>query len=94
MPVEPKRCTIAGRHVLSLELFYDEIARQLDFPAYFGRNLDALYDVLSTDLEGPLEMIWEDASVSQTGMGKDFLRLREVLEQVASERDDFVIVFA
>ncbi len=94
MPVEPKRCTIAGRHVLSLELFYDEIARQLDFPAYFGRNLDALYDVLSTDLEGPLEMVWEDASVSQTRMGKDFLRLREVLEQVASERDDFVIVFA
>ena len=94
MPVEPRRCTIAGRHVLSLELFYNEIMRHLDFPAYFGRNLDALYDFLSTDLEGPLEMVWQDSLVSLTAMGDDFQRVREVLESVASERDDFVIVFA
>jgi len=32
--------------------------------------------------------------VSLTAMGDDFQRVREVLESVASERDDFVIVFA
>ena len=27
---------------------HDLFAKELDFPAYYGRNLDALYDVLST----------------------------------------------
>lgn len=94
MPLTPQKCIIDGKRVLSLDLFYDEIARQFDFPDYFGRNLDALYDVLSTDLEGPLEVIWQDSEVSHTAMGNDFQRLQDVLESVASERDDFVVVFS
>lgn len=93
MPLTPQRCIIDGKRALSLDLFYDEITRQFDFPDYFGRNLDALYDVLSTDLEGPLEVIWRDSVVSLAAMGNDFQRLRDVLESVASERDDFVVVF-
>lgn len=94
MPLEPKRCTIPGKSILSLDLLHDEMARQLGFPAYYGRSLDALYDVLSTDLEGPLEVTWKDAGVSRNAMGEDFQRVLEVLETVASERDDFIVVFA
>ncbi len=94
MPLMPKKCTIDGRRVFSLDLFYDEIARQFDFPDYFGRNLDALYDVLSTDLEGPLEVVWQDSVVSSAAMGNEFQRLRDVLESVASERDDFTVDFS
>lgn len=94
MPLTPQKCTIDGRSVLSLDLFYDEIARQFDFPDYFGRNLDALHDVLSTDIEGPLEVVWQDSMASLAAMGNDFQRLRDVLESVASERDDFDVVFS
>ena len=37
----------------------DAIGRALDFPDYYGRNLDALWDCL-TDLTGPTALIWDD----------------------------------
>jgi RNAse (barnase) inhibitor barstar len=38
----------------SAEIFHAEIARQLRFPAYYGRNLDAFNDSLS-DIDVPLD---------------------------------------
>ena len=40
---------IDGEHLYSTEDFYDVLSVTLSFPEYFGRNLDALYDML-TDL--------------------------------------------
>ena len=33
--------------VCSADEFYDLLGTQMELPAYFGRNLDALHDVLS-----------------------------------------------
>ncbi|RPD42360.1 barstar family protein [Chitinophaga barathri] len=38
--------TIDGKICIEIDGFYDEIARAFQFPDYFGRNLDALYDSL------------------------------------------------
>jgi len=88
-----KRCVLPGRQIRSLEAFYDEVTRQLALPAYFGRNLDALWDVLTTDIAGPIEVVWEQAEASRQAMGEDFDRVAEVLQQVAEERDDFQVHF-
>lgn len=40
---------INGEHLYSAEDLYDILSVSLSFPEYFGRNLDALYDML-TDL--------------------------------------------
>jgi RNAse (barnase) inhibitor barstar len=47
------KLSISGKHIHSLEALYDQITRDLHLDrAIFGRNLDALYDVLSdSDLE-------------------------------------------
>lgn len=37
------------------EQLHEEIARQLNFPEYYGENLDALWDILSSWAE-PLEI--------------------------------------
>ena len=43
-----KTLTLSGKHIHSLEELYDQITRDLHLDrAIFGRNLDALYDVLS-----------------------------------------------
>lgn len=89
MPVKKKRCLLSGETVRSLDVLYDEIARQLAFPEHFGRNLDALWDVLSADIEGPNEVVWKDPDASRRAMGKGFDRILTVLKEVEKTRKDF-----
>jgi ribonuclease inhibitor len=94
MPVKrSKTYRISGASICSLEDFYSEISRELNFPEHFGRNLDALWDVLTTEVEGPLELIWEDSATSRESMGKDFERLSGLLKEVEKERQDFRVMF-
>lgn len=94
MPIKKaKTYRISGLFIRSLDDFYTEISRALNFPEYFGRNLDALWDVLTTEIEGPCELIWEDAAKSRKWMGKDFERISGLLKEVEDERDDFHVIF-
>ncbi|PXX44720.1 barstar family protein [Aquitalea magnusonii] len=79
-------------HITSLEQFYDELSRQLQLPAHFGRNLDALYDSLSADVSGPFEIVWRDTELSRSKLGADvYATLLEILQAVAAERGDITL---
>ncbi len=84
-----KRCTLDGRSIRSLDDLYDRLASRLTLPEHFGRNLDALRDVLSADVEGPFEIVWKHAADSKRSMGKDFDRAVKLLLELEKERDDF-----
>ncbi|MBP3633058.1 MAG: barstar family protein [Oscillospiraceae bacterium] len=49
-----------GRCLCSREEAHDHLVQNLSLPAYYGRNLDALYDAL-TDRGEPLHIIIEHA---------------------------------
>ena len=87
MPI--KRYTLNGTTIRSLDDLYDQISTIINLPAYFGRNLDALRDVLSTDVDGPFEIIWKHVDDSRKLMGKDFDRVVKLLRELEKERDDF-----
>ncbi len=96
MPVRKspaRRCTLQGKSIGSVEEFYDQISRRLGFPAHFGRNLDALWDVLTTDVKGPVKIVWKNSASSKDSLGKDFERISALLRDVAKEREDLEIVF-
>ena len=82
-----KRCVL--RDLRSLAQFYDELARQLAFPPHFGRNLDALWDVLTVEVAGPFEIVWEESAKAQANLGLDYAKLIILLNDLAAERDDF-----
>jgi len=86
-----KRCRLTD--IRSLDRLYDELARQLGFPDHFGRNLDALWDVLTTDIEGPLEIIWVAPELSRAALGDDYARLVSLLEEAVAERGDMTLAF-
>jgi ribonuclease inhibitor len=88
-----KKVKLAGKSIRSLDEFYGEIARKLRFPDHFGRNLDALWDVLTTDVKGPVELAWEDSEASKKSMGKDFEKVAALLRDVGKEREDFKVSF-
>jgi RNAse (barnase) inhibitor barstar len=55
IPGSINRYTVDGNSVHFLAELYDEFSRQMVLPREFGRNLDAHWDVLSSDVEGPFE---------------------------------------
>ena len=85
------RCTLNGSTIRSLADLYDQLSAQLSLPEHFGRNLDALWDVLSVDLEGPFEIIWKNAKYSRKVLGPDFERVLKVFRKLEEERDDFTL---
>ncbi len=94
MPVRrAHRFRISGKSIRSVEDFYSEVSRELNFPEHFGRNLDALWDVLTADIAGPINLIWEDSAISQQSMGYDFDKICALLKDVEKERDDFRVTF-
>ena len=47
---------IDGKNMTARRAAHEEIAGKLNFPAYYGHNLDALYDMLST-FEGSVRLV-------------------------------------
>ncbi len=88
-----KKIKLPGKSISSLDEFYSELAKKLRFPEHFGRNLDALWDVLTTDVKGPVELAWEDSKLSKKSMGKDFEKVAALLGDVGKEREDFKVSF-
>lgn len=86
-----KKVVIDGEQVVTIEQFYDTLVKQLHLPAHFGRNLDALWDVLTVDVAGPVEIVWENAGLSRTRMGETAGKLFSLLNEVGEERPDITI---
>ncbi len=59
------------------EPYHDILARELDFPAYYGRNLDALHDCLTE--------ISADTAIILANAPKADVRLIAVLRDAAEE---------
>lgn len=88
-----RHCVLDGRNLRSLDDVHDSLARGLGFPAYYGRNLDALRDVLIGDLPGPATIVWRDVAESRRLLGRDFTRVEKVLRDAARERPDLLVEF-
>ncbi|MGE5147498.1 MAG: barstar family protein [Candidatus Eiseniibacteriota bacterium] len=87
-----RRCVIDGRAIRTLADVYAALARQLAFPAHFGRNLDALHDALTGDIAGPIEIVWRDHRLSEAALGADYARLLAVLTDASAARDDLSLI--
>lgn len=89
-PTKPKRAVIpAGTK--SIDAVYDILARDLDLPKHFGRNLDALYDALTGDVKGPFEIIVEDAKALERALGEKGKALMKLLREAGEGRRDAAV---
>ena len=86
-----KRCALAGPYT-DIDALYAELARQLGLPGHFGANLDALWDALTGDVEGPIEIVWPDFPEACRSLGAAADRIRATLEEAAAERRDLRVV--
>ncbi|MGV3607916.1 MAG: barstar family protein [Planctomycetaceae bacterium] len=61
---------LLGEEIGSAIDLHRVLAEKLDFGPYYGNNLAALWDRLTTDVEGPVHLVWKDSSVSKAKMGE------------------------
>jgi ribonuclease inhibitor len=80
-----KQALIDGDNVSSEEDFHVKIARAMDFPAYYGKNLNALWDILSGDLPQPTNLVWSNAAKSRIRLGPTFNEIVKVLKEAQAQ---------
>jgi ribonuclease inhibitor len=84
------RVSIDGSLIKSESDLHEVLSRKLDFGPYYGRNLDALWDRLSMDVERPVELVWEKSEVSKTFLGAEvFNKISSVLIRVMDQDQSF-----
>ena len=63
------------------EDFYAQLKEKLTLPEHFGYNLDALFDVITGELEMPLHLEFVNMSVEQLEIFEDLLTTLEDAEE-------------
>lgn len=77
---------INGSEFDTPEEVHDFLADELDFPAYYGKNLSALYDVL-TDLSEDTRIVLNLSDVGEESMIEMLERMAEVLTDAADANE-------
>ncbi len=79
------RATIGEPPIRTKDQFHIQMAAAFSFPHYYGKNLDALWDVLRIDTERPVELVWLNAAISKQAMGADFEGIVLLFEDLAAD---------
>ncbi|MFI9585829.1 barstar family protein [Streptomyces sp. NPDC052236] len=79
------RVEIDGVNVHTEEDLHRILSEALDFGPFYGANLNALWDRLSTDVERPVEIVWRNSERSKEYFGEsEFQEIRSLLVSVLS----------
>ena len=76
-----KTAFLSPKEIHDLPALHAALARQLDFPAWYGGNLDALYDLLSASKERTAVVLLGSRGLAAQ-LGPDLDRLLAVLEDL------------
>jgi ribonuclease inhibitor len=88
---KPTVCYLDGSYQTRQQV-YQAIYSQLASHDSPGENLDALHDFLTGMAKGPLEIHWTHIGEAENNLGSDWVRIVDVLRDVALERPDFKLV--
>lgn len=84
---------IDGRDFENIEVLHDVLKDKLDFPDYYGRNLDALWDCLTGWMDLPLTLVLINFEFSKKFLGSYADDVLEVLQEAQEElEDEFKII--
>ena len=85
--------TIRGIDFTGQEELHDYLASELSFPAYYGRNLDALYDVL-TDINEETTIEFDLKDMDDSDFADYLSRVIRVVRDAAEANHAIRVEFA
>ena len=84
-----KKVILKGSLITSKEILHNILKTQLKLPDYYGENLDALWDVLSEEMEDPLVIIWQDFNISKEYLGEYAKKVVQLFDDAQNEFEGF-----
>lgn len=78
------RVELDGREMTDRQRTHDYLASQLHFPEYYGRNLDALYDLL-TEGDKELEICFRHVGEMKNSLGGYGMKLLQTLLEAEND---------
>lgn len=76
---------LEGEKIKNRDDFHREIKEVLNFPPYYGGNLDALWDMVTGWIPLPVILVWNDFAVSRETMGNVIDPIVETLKEAEAE---------
>jgi ribonuclease inhibitor len=67
------------------------LQKKLDLPEHYGRNLDALWDCITSWIDLPLTLTWINFDESKKHLGSYADRLVEMLQEAEQELGEFKV---
>lgn len=83
---------IDGERMLNRRAAHDHLAERLSLPDYYGRNLDALYDLL-TEREGPVRLVVRHRETILSWLGEYGAALCQTLEDADRANPGLEVLF-
>ena len=74
--------SLDGRELNNRNVFHAMIKDLFEFPSYYGENLDALWDCMTTDVKLPATLIWVDYNYSEKLLGEYATLILQIFRQV------------
>lgn len=88
-----KNIHLDGRAFMDKETAHTVLKEKLDLPEYYGRNLDALWDCLTTDFTQKMITIQHPQAIKEN-LGRYGQLLLHVFEEIQERNDAITIVYA
>ena len=88
-----KTAYLDGTEINDKRALHTALAEQLDFPAWYGHNLDALYDLLTTERQEAVRIVILHRSALEERLGGYFRVFLRLLDDVASDDCDIRVEF-
>ena len=73
------RHVVDGRHIRTKGAMLDALAEALDFPDYFGHNLDALNDLVNDLPPGEHTLVWKSPDFLRTADPDTYAQIVDIL---------------
>jgi ribonuclease inhibitor len=80
---------LEGMQIGSESDLHRMLSEKLDFGPYYGHNLAALWDRLTTDVERPIHLTWKNAAYSQKSINKhQFKKIIQIFIDVQHQDEE------
>ena len=78
---------IDGNKVTDISLLHKEFSKALDFPKYYGNNLDALYDMLTETTE-KIGIIAVNTDLLEENLGDKWKAFKRLMKDIKAEKSN------